>query len=237
MISGLPNIAYCKYMIGDIGCGRLAQYRVQLYKRPGVPSIIKTSQRCEQHKLKGGKKWKVFDSQPLIQSDAIKTVMGFLRSIVGREIVSSFHTARSLEVKYVKENCGVMCWQPISKKWKFVYCNQIVSVLTATPKKEKWTMSRFYLSHEERECFEEGQEDARYRRTSYDHDRYSSCPCDQAYFEGRRDEEAREERRREERAQEEAEERRAYERHAEEQRMAREQEEAEYEYCAQQQEQ
>ncbi len=85
-------------------------------------------------------------------------------------------------------------------------------------------MSRFYPNHEERKCYEEGREAQRLGRYDYDHSEHSRCPCDQAYFYGRRDERRAEENRREEWAQEEREERRAYERRQEQRAM----DEAEY---------
>ena len=65
-------------------------------------------------------------------------------------------------------------------------------------------MGRYYYDHTERECYDSGRRDESRHRHNYDHDRYSSCPCDKAYFEGRRDEARAEERREEERREEEA---------------------------------
>lgn len=59
-------------------------------------------------------------------------------------------------------------------------------------------MGRHYFSYQEDEAYREGRRDEEYGRRNYDHDRYSSDPVDQAYWEGRRDEERDEERRREE---------------------------------------
>lgn len=76
-------------------------------------------------------------------------------------------------------------------------------------------MSRYRFFGEERDCYDEGRRDEEYGRPEYSHNRYSSCPCDEAYFEGRRDERREEERRAEDRAEEEAAERRAHQRHME----------------------
>ena len=66
-------------------------------------------------------------------------------------------------------------------------------------------MSRYFMNHEEQECFNEGRRDQREHSRNYERDRYSDCPCDEAYFAGMREERLAQERRAEERAQEEAE--------------------------------
>lgn len=67
-------------------------------------------------------------------------------------------------------------------------------------------MRRSYFSFEEQEAYNSGRRDASNHRLDYEHDRYSSEPTDQAYWQGRVDE-AREDRiRQEERERQEYEE-------------------------------
>ena len=64
------------------------------------------------------------------QSYSLTKINEFLHSLIGKNIVSKMHTARQLKVKYIKPNTGgIMCFQEHSKKWKFVYYNQIKDVL------------------------------------------------------------------------------------------------------------
>lgn len=90
-------------------------------------------------------------------------------------------------------------------------------------------MGRHYFSHQEDEAYRDGRRDEEYGRRNYDHDRYSSNPVDQAYWEGRRDEERDEERRREE----EREMEREMERQQEREYERRMQEERDYEMMLQ----
>ena len=73
----------------------------------------------------GGMKSKPFD-----QSYILTKISQYLTTLIGKNIVSKMHTARQLRVKYIKPNTGgVMCFQEHSKKWKFVYYEQITEVL------------------------------------------------------------------------------------------------------------
>jgi len=46
---------------------------------------------------------------------------------------------------------------------------------------------RHYWSYKEEQCYKDGRRDAEWHRTNYEHERYSECPCDKAYFEGKED--------------------------------------------------
>lgn len=99
------------------------------------------------------------------------------------------------------------------------------------------SVSRYYYSWEEKECYDEGRRDQERGRTNYDHDRYSDCSCDRAYFEGKRDEERAEERRREEREEEEHQQRRDEERRQYNRMLERQQEEEQYQRYEEEREQ
>jgi len=111
-------------------CANIAIYKVNLVKR-GISenSKITFGYRCENHKLKGSCDKKVLDYLPYNQSEKLNIINEFLKTLINKNIHSNFHTAKELKVKYLKENGGVMCFQEYSKKWKYVYYNQIDSVL------------------------------------------------------------------------------------------------------------
>ncbi len=124
----LPILHYCTCKSVASTCSNIATYRVKLQskKNDSPDAEIFYSYRCEEHKHKGTTNKKVIESISLDQSDSLRKIFSFLRSLVGTTIQSKAHTAKELEVKYLKENGGVMCFQPITKKWKYVYYNQII---------------------------------------------------------------------------------------------------------------
>jgi len=83
-------------------------------------------------------------------------------------------------------------------------------------------MRRSYYTYEEQEAYNEGRHDESHNRRNYEHDRYSDEPADQAYFQGRKDEEREERVRQEEREQQEAYERMIMEQREEERRREEE---------------
>lgn len=87
---------------------------------------------------------------------------------------------------------------------------------------------RNYWSYEEEQCYREGVRDGEHHTHNYEHERYSECPCDKAYFDGVEDGRRQEERREEEREQERQEEARQERIHYE-QMLAEQQEQAYYE--------
>lgn len=126
-------LIYCKHKSGNTGtCANVATRQVKLCSRKEELSDVhlkyENSYRCEDHKISGTVGRKVFESLEFDQSFSLQKVNNFLNSIIGKTIKSKMHTAKGLEVKYKKENGGVMCFQPITKKWKFVYYNQITDV-------------------------------------------------------------------------------------------------------------
>lgn len=132
-LGNIQKLNYCGCKFGNKStCGNIATYQVSLCKRGIDTSKPVLSQiydyRCETHKLKGTVSTKVFDLSELDQSSTVQMIKNFLIGLVGKNIISSFHTARQLQVKYVKDT-GIMCFQPISRKWKFVYYEQIETIL------------------------------------------------------------------------------------------------------------
>lgn len=122
---------YCGCKLGNKSkCGNIAVFIVDLCKKGIEPKSnqINKSYRCDSHKLKGTVSTKVIDHKPFDQSLVLLEINRSLIGLVGKKIKSSFHTAKYLQVKYVKDN-GIMCYQPLSNKWKYVYPEQIDYVL------------------------------------------------------------------------------------------------------------
>ncbi len=131
-LASIQKLKYCGVNIGSCTCANVAIYQVDLISRKETSTNITTQYsdyRCEKHKLKGTTGKKIFKCNQLDQSLTLGVINRFLNSIIGKNISSSAHTAKELEVKYLKENGGVMCYQNYSKKWKFVYYNQIEAVM------------------------------------------------------------------------------------------------------------
>lgn len=128
------HLKYCGCGIGNSGsCANLATFKVSLERRT-IKKLenknSKTDYRCEKHKISGSTSFKVVVSEPFEQKEKHQLVNEFLTSLIGKNIHSRFHTAIQLRVKYLKENGGVMCFQEHSKKWKYVYYNQIDEILS-----------------------------------------------------------------------------------------------------------
>ena len=137
----MPNIAniqklhYCDKNIGNIcKCGNIATRQVKLKNKAQKDSPTARQEwqyRCEEHITTRTANKVVVESKPFDQSYSLTMINKFLHSLIGKNIVSKVHTARHLRVKYVKPNTGgVMCFQEHSKKWKFVYYEQISKVLS-----------------------------------------------------------------------------------------------------------
>lgn len=132
-MEGLPKLKYCKCKSGNGSFSKIATHEVKLRSRKDDPESIpikgELSYRCQLHSLKGTTGKRVFESIPFDQTLELQEVNDYLKSLIGKKIESRVHTAKELEVKYLKDNGGVMCLQPITKKWKFVYHDQISNVL------------------------------------------------------------------------------------------------------------
>lgn len=131
-IANIPKIHYCQKRSGNTArCSELATTIVSLcskHQHPETNDGMEKNHRCDEHAKTPTVGKRVFDSEPLDQSEEIKQMNNFLHSLIGKKIHSQAHTAKELIVKYVKPNGGVMCLQPITKKWKFVYYHQIVTI-------------------------------------------------------------------------------------------------------------
>jgi hypothetical protein len=131
-MEGVPKLKYCDKRSGhSIGCAQVATFQIWLCGK-GDNHVIKVHKvggyRCDAHKNSSTVGRKVCEAHPFDQSYQLQKVNEFLRSLIGKMIQSKWHTAKELEVKYLKENGGVMCLQPITKKWKFVYCHEIKAI-------------------------------------------------------------------------------------------------------------
>ena len=130
-LANIQKLYYCDCGGKNSTCSEVATHQVKLSKKDDsllIPTKVWWEYRCDEHINKGTKSKRVYETSELDQSYTLQKVNAFLKSLIGKSIKSSMHTAKGLEVKYLKSNGGVMCYQPISKKWKFVYYEQIQSV-------------------------------------------------------------------------------------------------------------
>lgn len=133
-LANTQKLFYCDKKSGNTcKCANIASRKIIL-KKKGEENNITTKQvhgyRCEKHALTSTVNKSVVESLPFDQSYSLSKINDFLKGLIGKNIVSSIHTARQLRVKYVKPNTGgVMCFQEHSKKWKFVYYEQIIKIL------------------------------------------------------------------------------------------------------------
>ena len=111
-------------------CANIAKYKVVLISRKNDTNGERRNElRCEEHKNTGTNKKKVIECVLHEQQETVNKINTFLKSLIGKNIKSRFHTARQLRVKYLKDNCAVMCYQEHSKKWKYVYYEQIEAII------------------------------------------------------------------------------------------------------------
>lgn len=136
MMSNIVNIQtlhYCNKKTSYTGtCRNIATRQIETKrKKDNTANAIQTGgYRCEEHAMSGTANMVVVKSLPFDQSFALTKISQYLHSIVNKNIISKFHTAKQLRVKYVKLNTGgVMCFQEYSKQWKFVYYHQIEKVI------------------------------------------------------------------------------------------------------------
>jgi hypothetical protein len=125
----LPKIKYCGCKHSNNGhCQNIATYLVKLRTRGNESPNAETVSgfRCSEHQLSGTNGKKVIEVYSLDQSSALQKINEFLKSLIGTKIRATVHSAKELEVKYLKENGAVMCFQPITKKWKYVYYHQVI---------------------------------------------------------------------------------------------------------------
>lgn len=132
-LANVQKLHYCdKKSSNTCTCGNIATWQVDMCGKLNDSEIKLTSEshyRCDEHKNSGTVNRKVYSQLKFDQSFAITKINEFLKSLIGKSIHSTAHTARELEVKFLKDNCGVMCYQPYSKKWKFTYYHQIDKII------------------------------------------------------------------------------------------------------------
>lgn len=116
----------CKKMSNTGKCPFPAKHKVKMIGKK-TQHITGPYFRCDTHKETGTMKKFVAAFFPLDQKETIDQANEFMKTLVGKEIRATVHTAKQLIVKYVKpEICAVMCLQPITKKYKLVYFQQII---------------------------------------------------------------------------------------------------------------
>ena len=134
-IANIQKLYYCDKKSGNrCKCASIATRQIKMKKKGEEHKLTATQElghRCEEHATTPTVNKVVFESNPFDQGYSLTKISQFLHSLIEKNIVSKIHTARQLRVKYVKPNTGgVMCFQEHSKKWKFVYYDQIIHVLS-----------------------------------------------------------------------------------------------------------
>ena len=134
-IANLPILYYCDKKTGhSCKCSGIATRRIRLKNRheKDMPNAVSEwGYRCEEHAITPTAKRVVVESIPYNQWHIVTEINLFLSILVGKNIQSKIHRYQHLRVKYVKPNTGgVMCFQEKTNKWKFVYYNQISTVLS-----------------------------------------------------------------------------------------------------------
>ena len=134
-IAKIQKLNYCDKKSGNTcKCANIATRQVKLKNKADKDNLTATQEwqyRCEEHSTTPTVNKVVVDSSPLDQSYSLTKINKFLHSLIEKNIKSKMHTAIQFKVKYVKPNTGgVMCFQEHSKKWKFVYYDQISDVLS-----------------------------------------------------------------------------------------------------------
>jgi hypothetical protein len=133
-IANLPKLHYCNKKCSNTAkCSGIATLQVCLKSKApkdGAPESVLWEYRCDDHATTGTSSKVVSESRPFDQTKTLEIINKYLTSLIGRNIKSKAHTALMLRVKYIKfDKGGVMCFQEHSKKWKFVYYEQITQVL------------------------------------------------------------------------------------------------------------
>lgn len=131
-IANIQKLYYCQHGNKNSHCSNVATHQIKLRSKKDtnkIPTKARWETRCDEHKNTGTKRWSVYEINELDQDFELQRTNEFLKSLIGKRIKSSVHTARELEVKYLKSNGAVMCYQNHSKKWKFVYYEQIEEIL------------------------------------------------------------------------------------------------------------
>lgn len=127
-LKNMTKLHYCNKKCSNTAtCANIATRQVKLVDSS---EKVECQYRCEKHATTPTVNKKVLEVNLFDQNHLLMEINKVLNTLIGKNIKSKMHTARELRVKYVKPNTGgVMCFQEHSKKWKFVYYNQIVSIL------------------------------------------------------------------------------------------------------------
>lgn len=131
-LANIQKLHYCDKKSGNrCTCANIATRQIKTKKKGDESSLnYKFGYRCEEHANTSTVNSVVVESLPFDQSYSLTKISQYLTTLIGKNIVSKMHTARQLRVKYIKPNTGgIMCFQEHSKKWKFVYYEQITEVL------------------------------------------------------------------------------------------------------------
>jgi hypothetical protein len=130
MFCNEPTLKYCQCKTGTGHCSNIATFKVKLgpKKLTDKPKFI-NAYRCTKHIDKGTVSKKVVEKAECNQVNDLEQINTYLRSLIGKKIRSRFHHNQVIEVKYLKDNGAVMGFQPVTKKWKYIYYNQITEVI------------------------------------------------------------------------------------------------------------
>lgn len=133
-LANIQKLYYCDKLSNNCSCGNIATRQIKMVNKrwknnpDSCPTKI-MGYRCEEHSFKPTVNYFVGESNELDQEYAFTKINQFLKSLINKKIISTHHGKRPLIVKYLGKNCGIMCLNEFTKKWKFVYYNQIKQVL------------------------------------------------------------------------------------------------------------
>lgn len=69
---------------------------------------------------------KIESIEEVDQSKNVEEINTYLRTLIGKNIRSTRDRAKALVPQYLGKNCAIMCLQPITRAYKYVYYNQII---------------------------------------------------------------------------------------------------------------
>lgn len=125
----MNDLIYCAKELSQTGsCSCLAKYKVVLQtKLNPTNGEQRIEHRCETHKQTATAKKKVIEISPIDQTENLKEVNIFLKTFIGKIVPNKRHGCNPIG-RYLKDNGGIMCQNPVTLAWKYIYYNQIIKL-------------------------------------------------------------------------------------------------------------
>lgn len=120
------KLRYCDKKMSNIcKCSKIATLQVVMVNSKNPEGKKTYGYRCEEHAKDSTKNWEISRSYPLDQAHGLAEVNKYLRMFLGEYIIPKRYKQKLL-VKYIKPGTGgVMCYNESTKKYKFIYYDQI----------------------------------------------------------------------------------------------------------------